>query len=90
MVFLLALDLAVLPKTQKLLTIEELKEMKTKEKDSSLSNSEKTSMLHDEINLVITYVISELKDHLEDLFDDHHDIALSSTSKSKLNYKGYL
>ena len=90
MVFLLALDLAVLPKAQKLLTIEELKEMKTKEKDYTLSNSEKTSMLHDEINLVITYVISELKDHLEDLFDDHQDISLSSTSKSKLNYKGYL
>ena len=48
-VFLLALDLAVLPKAQNLLTIEGLKEMKTvtNEKDSTLSNSEKTGILQD-------------------------------------------
>ena len=47
MVLLLALDLAVIQKTQNLITIEELKEMQTmaKEKDSILSNSEEIGML---------------------------------------------
>ena len=53
MVLLLALDLAVIPKVLNLLTIKGLKEMQTmtKEKESTLSNSENIGMLQDEINI---------------------------------------
>ena len=58
MVFLLALDLAVISKAQNLLPIEGLQEMQTmaKEKESRISNSEKIGMLKDDIDLVITCV----------------------------------
>ena len=90
MVFLLALDLAVISKAQNLLPIEGLKEIQTmaKEKESTLSNSEKIGILKDDIGLVITCVLSELKDQLED--DCYHDISLSSPSNSMLYYKVYL
>ena len=38
----------------------------------------------------ITSGLSELKDELENPFDDDHDISLSSTSKCRFYYKGYL
>ena len=93
MVLLLALDLPVIPKAQDLLTNEALEETqtKTREEESTLSYKEKKGMLKDDIDLVITCILSELKDLLEDPFDDHdHDISLSSTSKCMLYYKVYL
>ena len=60
MVLLLGLDLAVIQKTQNLITIEELKEMQTmaKEKDSILSNSEEIGMLRETLLylLALTFV----------------------------------
>ena len=58
MVLLLALDLAFIPKTQDLSTIERLKEMQTmtKEKDSTLSNSEKIGMLWETLLVVAQYL----------------------------------
>ena len=91
MVLLLALDLAVIPKAKNLLTDEGLeKTTKTREEESTISNSENIGILKYDINLVITCVLSELKDQLEGSFDDHHDISLSSTNNSILYYKVYL
>ena len=84
MVFLLALDLAVISNT--LLTDDGLEETqtKTREEESTLCYKEKKGMLKDDIDLVITCVLSELKDQLDDPFDDDHYISLSSTSKCRL------
>ena len=89
-VFLLPLDLAVISNT--LLTDDGLEETqtKTREEESTLCYKEKKGMLKDDIDLVITCVLSELKNQLEDPFDDDHYISLSSTSKCRLYYKGYL
>ena len=92
MVLLLALDLAVIPKAQDSLINVGLKETqtKTREEESTLSNKERIGILRDYISIVITCVLSELKDELENPFDDDHDISLSSTSKCRLYYKEYL
>ena len=90
--FLLALDLAVIPKAQDSLINEGLEETqtKTREEESTLSNKERIGILRDDINIVITCVLSELKNELEDPLDNDHDISLSSTSNSMLYYKVYL
>ena len=58
MVLLLALDLAVIPKIKDLLTDEgnEQTQIKTGEKESTLSNSKNIGILRDDISLVITCV----------------------------------
>ena len=92
MVFLLPLDLAVISNTKYLLTDKGLEETqtKTREEESTLSNKEKKGMLKDDIDLWITCVLSELKDQLDDPFDDDHYISLSSPSNSMFYYKVYL
>ena len=59
MIFLLALDLAVISKAQNLLPIEGLKEVQTmaKEKESTLSNSEKIGMLSETLQVVAQYLV---------------------------------
>ena len=59
MILLLALDLAVTPKPQNLLTVEGLKEMETmaKEKGPILSNSEKIGMLSETLQVVAQYLV---------------------------------
>ena len=75
-----------------MLTNEGLEETqtKTREEVSTLSSKERIGILRDDINIVITCVLSELKDELEDPFNDDHNTSLSSTSNSMLYYKVYL
>ena len=63
MVFLLALDLAVISKTQNLLTDEgnEKTQTKTREEESTLSNNKNIGILRDDIDLVITCVYQNRK-----------------------------